>query len=66
MSTLMDGINSAYLLTAQINALKAQKQAGMDNPQAIKYALEQNFNKMLNDLVSSTSDEDEKKKSAFE
>lgn len=59
MSILMDGINNAYSLTAQINALQSLNQSNMDDPDKIKYALEQNFNKMLNDLISSTDDEDD-------
>ena len=59
MSTLMDGVNNAYSLTAQINSLKALDQSKIDDPNAVKYVLEQNFNKMLNDLVSATSDNDD-------
>jgi|GEM_PF-1777409 len=60
MSTLMDGINNAQSLTAQINALRSLDRSKIDDPAAIKYALEQNFNQMLNDLVSATSDNDDK------
>ena len=60
MSTLMDGINNIYSLTAQINSLKSMDQTKIDDPDAIKYALEQNFSNMLDDLVSATSDNDDK------
>ncbi len=59
MSTLMDGINNVYSLTAQIEALRSANQQNIDDPEALRYALEQNFNQMLNDLVASTSEEDE-------
>ena len=65
MSSLMDGINNAYLLTAQINALKAQSQTSTNNPETIKVALEQNFNKMLDDLISSTDDDKKKEEDIF-
>ncbi|KPJ66100.1 hypothetical protein AMJ44_08980 [candidate division WOR-1 bacterium DG_54_3] len=65
MSSLMDGINNAYALTAQINSLKSLRQAGLENPEAVKYALEKNFNEMLNDLISPPEDEDQDKKDDF-
>ncbi len=63
MSTLMDGINNAYSLTAQINTLRSLDQNKIEDPNAVKYALEQNFNKMLNDLISSTQGEEDEDKS---
>ena len=59
MSSLMDGINNAYSLTAQINSLRSAGQPSLDDPDTIKYALAQNFNQMLNDLISSTNDDED-------
>ena len=59
MSTLTDGINNAYALTAQINALQKQGRSSIKDPNAINYVLEQNFNQMLNDLISSSNDEED-------
>ena len=58
MSTLMDGINSAYALTKQINGLRSVDIADLD-PEAIRYSLEKSFNEMLNDMVSSINDNDD-------
>lgn len=63
MSTLMDGINNAYAISAQINALRALERSGSNDPEAVKYALEQNFNQMLDGLVSAADDEDKEEKS---
>jgi hypothetical protein len=63
MSLLMDGINNVYALTAQINGLKAADQAGIEDPARIRYSLEQNFNQMLNNLISSTNDDEEDEES---
>ena len=65
MSNLMDGINNAYLLTAQINALKAQGQTATNNPETIKVALEQNFNKMLNEIIAATDDDKKDEEDIF-
>ena len=59
MSTLMNGINNVYSLTAQIDSLRSLSQPNLDDPETIKYALEQNFNQMLENLVSSTDDDDD-------
>ena len=61
----MDGINNAYSLTTQINNLRSQGQTAANNPETIKYALEQNFNKMLNDLISSTDDDKKDEEDIF-
>lgn len=63
MSTLMDGINNINSITAQINSLRTLEGEKITDPKMIKYTLEQNFNKMLQDLISSTDDEDDKDKS---
>jgi hypothetical protein len=65
MSSLMDGINNAYALTAQIDNLKSLRQADLENPEAVKYALEKNFNEMLNNLISPPEDEDQDKQDDF-
>lgn len=65
MSILMDGINNAYSLTGQINGLQSLNQQGMDNPAMIKYALAQNFNQMLENLISSTNEDDDDKNDFF-
>lgn len=63
MSILMDGINNAQSITAQINNLQSLNQKNIENPDILKYALEQNFNQMLTNLISSTNDEDDEEKS---
>ncbi|MFH1684554.1 MAG: hypothetical protein ABIA67_06705 [Candidatus Margulisiibacteriota bacterium] len=67
MSILMNGISNAQALTAQINGLQSLSESNLDDPEVLKYALEQNFNKMLNDLISSTNDDedDEEKNDPF-
>lgn len=59
MSILMDGINNAQSYTAQINSLQSLNQTTIDDPKVFQYALEQNFNRMLEDLISSTNDDDD-------
>jgi hypothetical protein len=59
MSTLMDGINNIYSINSQINNLQSLSAQNPDDPEAIRYALEQNFNQMLNNLISSTNDDDD-------
>jgi hypothetical protein len=55
----MDGVNSVNSLTAQINALQAAEKAGAKDADAMQLILAQNFNKMLDDLVSSSGDTDD-------
>ncbi len=61
MSNLMDGINSAYAITTQINNLKSLDSEALKDPNVIQYALEQNFSKMLDNLISATSGSDDDK-----
>ncbi|MBI5399671.1 hypothetical protein HZB07_03545 [Candidatus Saganbacteria bacterium] len=70
MSDLNDGISSVSALTEQINTLRKQQADGLTaktnnqaqalDPQATLVELQKNFNDMLNNLVSS-SDENNKK-----
>ena len=61
MSSITDGISSVNSLTTQINTLKENAAAAKAsaNPNAVIFNLQQNFNEMLNELVSS-SDQDKK------
>lgn len=64
MSILMDGVNSVNSLTAQINKIKSNELGDetLMDPSLIQYTLEKNFNQMLEDLLSSSrEDEDEEK-----
>ena len=65
MSTLMDGINNAYSLTAQINNLRSLSQADLENPDTVKYAIEKNFNEMLNNLISSADEDEEENENDY-
>jgi hypothetical protein len=55
----MDGINNAYALTSQIGNLSSLRTEALQDPKTIQYVLEQNFNKMLDDLISSVDSEDD-------
>lgn len=57
----MDGISNVYALTAQINSLSSLDTESLQNPDAVKYTLEQNFSRMLNDLISATDNDDDEK-----
>ena len=66
MSTIMDGINNMQAMTNQINQLNAMKKDGVQDPKAIQYVLGQNFNQMLDKLISATdSKDDENRDSTF-
>jgi hypothetical protein len=65
MSSVTDGISSVNSLTTQINSLKekAANASASADPNAVIFNLQQNFNDMLNELVSSSDQEKEKEKS---
>ena len=65
MSSITDGISSVNSLTTQISSLKenaANAKASAD-PNAVIFNLQQNFNEMLNELVSSSDQDKEKEQS---
>jgi small nuclear ribonucleoprotein (snRNP)-like protein len=67
MSSLMDGISNAQLYTAQIEQLRAKK--GDASPEEVKatlYSIEQSFNDMLNNLISTDDDDDSNKTNPFD
>ncbi|MBN2058407.1 MAG: hypothetical protein JW782_06395 [Candidatus Saganbacteria bacterium] len=59
MANLMDGISNVNSLTTQIEQLRAMQKDGTVDPKAIQYALGQNFNTMLDNLVSASEDDDD-------
>lgn len=64
MTTLMDGINKATALTSQINDLRSAENSAYQDPETFQLTLQQNFNSMLQDLISATgnsNDEDDEK-----
>jgi len=66
MSSLMDGISNVNSITAQINSLNSKEliEEGLQDPQMIKYTLEKNFNQMLNDLLSTSNDDEDEDESS--
>ncbi|OGB86758.1 hypothetical protein A3H38_03940 [candidate division WOR-1 bacterium RIFCSPLOWO2_02_FULL_46_20] len=56
MSALMAGISKAASFTTQINDLRSVENTGPQDPGTFQLALQQNFNTMLQDLISATSD----------
>jgi len=56
MSALMDGISSINSLSAQIAKIQSGEQV---DPDTIKLALQQSFNDMLTNLVSTSNDDEE-------
>ena len=71
MSTLSDGLSNVYALTAQINALKsgnktpttsAASQQTSPDPQTAILQMQQNFNDMLDSLITSPDDTRNKEK----
>lgn len=74
MSSSMDGLSGVYSITSQIKALQEQQNptdtsaaaaAGTKSPEEIILSLEQNFNTMLNKLISSGDEEDSNKSDPF-
>jgi len=63
MSTLMSGINSINSLSTQIAALQSGQEV---DPESIQLTLQQNFNDMLDGLISSSNDDDEDDDSSFD
>ncbi|MBU0672311.1 MAG: hypothetical protein KJ732_04695, partial [Candidatus Margulisbacteria bacterium] len=64
--SLMDGINNVYSLGAQIQGLQSLKGTSPENPEAAKLVLQQNFNQMLDDLISSSDDNDDDEENFFD
>jgi len=59
MSILMDGISNVNALSGQISNLQALSGQDLEDPKILEFALQQNFNQMLEDLISSTNDNDD-------
>ena len=59
----MSGINSINSLSTQIAALQSGQEV---DPESIQLTLQQNFNDMLDGLISSSNDDDEDDDSSFD
>ena len=63
MSSIMDGVNAINSLTAQIDKLKSSSQQSPPDPKELEASIEQNFNEMLSNLLTTSDDEKENKNS---
>lgn len=59
MSILMDGIQNVNALSGQISDLQSLTGQNLEDPKVLEFALQQNFNKMLEDLIASTNNDDD-------
>lgn len=58
MTTLMDGISKIQLYNTQIEQLKAMDSNNPADVSAALYSIEQGFNEMLSNLMSTDDDDD--------
>lgn len=71
MSSIYSSLSNIYSLTAKIAALKNQQtgansstgQSSSIDPEVVVYELQKNFSEMLNDLISSSGEDEDKEES---
>lgn len=59
MSGIISNVSNVYNLASQIDALKAGKSGLTSDPESLQLTLQQNFSKMLSDLMAPADDDDD-------